>query len=74
MQSNENQKTLGCVKDELNGRVMSEMLGLNPKYYAFKNQHIENKKDSIKHIEDIIITCKNNRLKRHKGFNKTLED
>ena len=29
-------KKLGCFKDELNGYVMSEMLGLNPKSYAFK--------------------------------------
>ena len=29
-------KKLGGFKDELNGRVMSEMLGVNPKAYAAK--------------------------------------
>ena len=45
MKSDENKKKLGCFKDELNGRVMSEMLGLNPKSCAFKYQHIEKKKE-----------------------------
>ena len=62
-QSNEHKKTLGWFKDELHGRVMSEMLGLTPKPYAFKKQHIEKNKDIIKPIEDIIITFKINRLK-----------
>ena len=44
MKSDEHKKALGCFKDALNGRVMSEMLGLNPKYYAFKYQNIEKKK------------------------------
>ena len=37
---------LGCFNYELNGRVMSEMLGLNPKYYAFKYQHTEKKRST----------------------------
>ena len=57
MHSDENKKKLGCFKDELNGRVMSEMLGLNPKSYAFKYQHIEKKKGFIKALEDKLITC-----------------
>ena len=36
MQSNAN--------NELNGRVMNETLGLNPKCYALKNKHIEKNK------------------------------
>ena len=44
MQSNENKIQLGCFKDELNGCVMSEMLGLNTKSYTFKYQSIEKKK------------------------------
>jgi hypothetical protein len=34
-------KRLGCFKDELNGMVMSEHLGLNPKYYAHKFKYIK---------------------------------
>ena len=43
MQSNEHKKTLGRFKDDFNGRVGSEMIGLNPEYYAIQNQHIETK-------------------------------
>ena len=35
MRNDDNKQKLGCFKDELNGRVMSEMLGSNPKSYAF---------------------------------------
>ena len=34
--SDEHEKKLGGFKDELNGRGMSEMLGVNPKAYAAK--------------------------------------
>ena len=40
MRSDENKKKLGCFKDESKGCVMSEMVGLNPKSYAFKHQPI----------------------------------
>ena len=36
-------KKLGRLKNDLNGCVMSEMLRLNRKDYAFKYQHIEKK-------------------------------
>jgi hypothetical protein len=44
MQDDTNKKKLGCFKDELNGMVMSEFVGLNPNSYAFKYQNIEKKK------------------------------
>ena len=47
MKSDENKKKLGCFKDDLNGRVMSEIVGLAPKSYAYKNQHIGKEKDDI---------------------------
>ena len=37
---------LGCFNCELKGRAMSEMLGLNPKYYAFKYQHTEKQRST----------------------------
>ena len=37
-------RKIGCFKDELNGSVMTEMIGLNPKSYACKYQNIEKKK------------------------------
>ena len=43
----------GSFKDELNGCVMSEMLGLNPKSYAFKYQPAEKNKHCINHVRDL---------------------
>ena len=59
MHDNEHKKKLGCFKDELNGCVMSEMLGLNPKSYALKYQQIEKKKYGLKALEDKLISCNN---------------
>jgi hypothetical protein len=50
-----NQKKFGCFTDELNGMVLSEMLGLNPKYYGFKYKNTER----IKKVEDKLITLNN---------------
>ena len=44
MRHDDNTKKLRCFKDALNGRVMTELLGLNLKSYAFKFQHIEKKR------------------------------
>ena len=38
MHDDASQKPLGCFNDELTGCVMSEWVGLNPKYYAFNYQ------------------------------------
>ena len=38
MHDDASQKSLGCLNDELTGCVMSEWVGLNPKYYAFNYQ------------------------------------
>jgi hypothetical protein len=58
MQDDTNKKKLGCFKDELNGMVMSEFIGLNPKSYAFKYQNIEkNKAKGVsKAVVDKLIT------------------
>ena len=52
---------------------MSEVIGLIPKYYASKNQHIEQHKEFIKPIEDTLITCKNQHIETNKDFINTLE-
>ena len=44
MRYNDNTNKPGCFTDELNGRVMSEMIRLNPKPYALNYQHIEKRK------------------------------
>jgi hypothetical protein len=58
MQDDTNKKKLGCFKDELNGMVMREFLGFNPKYYAFKYKNIEKKKAKgvSKAVVDKLIT------------------
>ena len=58
MRNDDNKQELGCFKDELNGRVMSEMLGSNPKCYAFKYQQIEKNKATgvSKAVVDKLIT------------------
>ena len=45
MNDNAHKKKLRCTKHALNGYVMSDMIGLNPKSCAFKYQHIEQKQE-----------------------------
>ena len=60
MHDDETKNKRGCFKDELNGCVMSEWLGLNPKYYSLKYQNIEKKqrKGVSKAFEHKLITFK----------------
>ena len=69
-----NIRTICCLKYELNGRGMSEMIGLNPKHYAFKNQHMEKQKYFIKPIEDRKITSTYLQIEAQQDFIQTLED
>lgn len=42
-------KVIGKFKDELNGKIITECVGLKPKQYMFKNENgEENKKKKIK--------------------------
>jgi uroporphyrinogen-III decarboxylase len=62
MKDDTNKKKFGCFTDELNGKVLSEMLGLNPKYYRFKYKYNERIKRVLKDLEDkltILNTCEN---------------
>ena len=72
MQSNENQKQLVCFKGELKGCVMSEMLGLNPKSYVFRDLNIEKKKAKgvSQAVVDKLITFNDykNTLETNRSF------
>ena len=59
--------------NELNGRVMNETLGLNPKYYALKNKHIEKNKKLVKPVEDILIICKIQHVETNKILSTLLK-
>jgi len=50
--SNENKKKLGKFKDEANGRIMEEYVGLKSKMYAYKF-HRHNEEDAIKKAKGV---------------------
>ncbi|CAR98546.1 Protein CBG25579 [Caenorhabditis briggsae] len=70
--SEENKKIVGKFKDELNGKIMTELLALKPKQYGFKTLDGEETKKS-KGIKKNIVK---NELSlddyKHSLFNKTI--
>ncbi len=66
---NSNKKVLGKFKDELNGKIMTEFIGLKPKMYAYKVED----NNEFKKAKGIPKKC----LKRDLNFEnyrKTLEE
>jgi hypothetical protein len=67
MQDDTHKKKLGRFKDELNGMVMSEFFGLNPKSYAFQYQNIE--KQKAKGVSKAVV----DKLIKFNDYKNTLE-
>lgn len=62
MKDNTNKKVIGKMKDEFNGLLISEFIGLNPKVYSINHQtlneakelEIKNKK-TLKGISKVVV-------------------
>lgn len=53
-----NKKVIGKFKDELNGHIMSQMVALKPKQYAFRREDNEESKKSKGVKKNVIKTLK----------------
>ena len=72
-----NKKVIGKFKDELNGNIMTEIVALKPKQYAFKTEDGEEQKKSKGIKKNVIKTLKvddykdcllNNKIVRKEQF------